>query len=41
MDNDNAFQLVDVDKDWHGLVDSGVPAVAVPTFLCPSVLLSC
>ncbi len=36
LEQGNAYDLVDLQTDWHSQLDSGVPYMKVPTFLCPS-----
>ena len=36
MEQNNARVLVDLDVDWHVQVDTGVPALGVPVYSCPS-----
>lgn len=36
MEQQNAAQLIDLSSDWHDQVDTGVPGMRIPTFLCAS-----
>ena len=36
MEQSAARDLVDVDQDWHDQVDTGIPALGVPSYSCPS-----
>ena len=31
-----AYERVDLDTDWHLQLDSGIPALKIPTYICPS-----
>ncbi len=33
---DNAYKQIQLDVDWHSLVDTGVPALAIPIYNCPA-----
>lgn len=36
LEQDNAYQQIDIDKDWHAQVHTGVTFFPVTTYLCPS-----
>lgn len=36
LEQRTAFDRVDFDTDWHEQVDSGIPALQVPAYSCPS-----
>ena len=36
LEQNQAYERVDLDFDWHHQVDSGVPAMRLPIYLCPS-----
>jgi len=36
LEQGNAEKLIDFDTDWHDQVDSGIPALGVETYSCPS-----
>ena len=36
VEQSNARDLIEVDVDWHEQVDSGIPALGVPVYSCPS-----
>ena len=36
LEQNQAYARVDLDRDWHLQVDSGVPALKIPIYLCPS-----
>lgn len=36
MEQANAADLIDLTRDWHDQVDSGVPPLGVPVYSCPS-----
>ncbi len=36
LEQSSAYDNVRLDVDWHGQTDSGVPALRIPTYLCPS-----
>ena len=36
VEQSNARERIDLNVDWHDLVDTGVPALGVPIYSCPS-----
>ncbi len=36
LEQNQAYDRVDLDQDWHLQVDSGVPALKIPIYLCPT-----
>ena len=36
LEQGNAYERVNLDVDWHAQVASGIPALKIPTYLCPS-----
>ena len=36
LEQENAFQKIDLDVDWHDQVGSGVTELGVPTYSCPA-----
>ncbi|MBL8892579.1 MAG: DUF1559 domain-containing protein [Planctomycetaceae bacterium] len=40
IEGGNAYRKIDINRDWHSQLDSGIPQTMIPFFQCPSELNS-